>query len=89
MAKVMYLGSWFLLGCIISSSITWVGSLHESLQKAAIAIQIVLLAVTSIGWLADDAISAYLKLTQRDYYALLISIKISLITGGVLQWLLG
>jgi fucose 4-O-acetylase-like acetyltransferase len=89
MAKVMYLSAWFLLGCIISSSITWLGSLHESLRSSAIAIQVFLFALTAMAWLADDAVSGFLRLKQSDYYGLLIAIKIALLTGGVLQWLLG
>lgn len=89
MSKVMYLSAWFLLGCITSSAIAWLGALHPSLRNSAIAIQIVLFAITAMAWLADDAISSYLKLKQSDYYGLLIAIKISLVTGGVLQWLLG
>lgn len=89
MARVMHLASWFLLGCIVSSGIAWIGSVHQSLQGASLAIQIVLFAMTSLAWLADDAIAGYLKLKNQDYYAILIATKIALITGGVLQWLLG
>ncbi len=88
MVKVMHLTSWFLLGCITSSSVTWLGSLHESLYRSAIAINIFLFALTSMAWLADDAVAGYLKLKHQDYYGVLITIKISIVTGGVLQWLL-
>lgn len=89
MAKVMHLACWFLLGCITSSGVTWLGSLHEGLKSTAIAINIFLFALTSMAWLADDAVAGYLKLKQQDYYGVLIAIKISIVTGGILQWLLG
>lgn len=89
MVKVMHLACWFLLGCITSSAIAWLGSLHPALRYSSIAIQVCLFALTAMAWLADDAIAGYLKLRQQDYYGLLIAIKISLITGVVLQWLLG
>ncbi|BDA69318.1 hypothetical protein CAL7716_034840 [Calothrix sp. PCC 7716] len=89
MAKVMYLFSCFLLGCITSSSVAYLSSLHVSLSKVTAAIYIVLFAVWALSWLADDAIAPYLKLKQHDYYGLLIAVGIALVTGGAMQWLLG
>jgi hypothetical protein len=88
MAKVMYLFSCFLLGCITSSSVAYLSSL-PSLSKVTAAIYIVLFAVWALSWLADDAIAHYLKLKQHDYYGMLIAVGIALVTGGVMQWLLG
>lgn len=89
MAKVIHLSSWFLLGCIASSTVAWLGAVHPALQRCAIAIYIFMLAVWVLSWLADDAISPYLKLSQSDYYGVLIALGIALVIGGLLQWLLG
>lgn len=85
----MYLCNCFLLGCITSSTVAYLSSLHVSLQKVSAAIYIILLAVWALGWLADDAIAPYLKFKQHDYYGMLIAVGIALVTGGAMQWLLG
>lgn len=89
MSKVMYLFSCFLLGCITSSFVAYLPLMHSALTKVSVSIYIVLFAMWALCWLADDAIAPYLKLKMPDYYAMLIAVGIALLTGGLMQWLLG
>lgn len=42
-----------------------------------------------IALLTDDAVRPFLKLSEPDYYALLIAIAVSIVLGGMLSWLIG
>jgi fucose 4-O-acetylase-like acetyltransferase len=83
------MATWFLVGCITSSAIAWFGSVHPSFRVIPVALYILLFAVWVICWLVDDAVYPYLKLSQKDYYGLLIAVGVAIALGGLLQWLLG
>ena len=89
MEKAMYLGSWFLLGCIASSFISWLGRLHPALTNLMWVIYIFMAVGLGVALLTDDAVRVFLKLPLQEYYALLIAIAFSIVLGGVLSWLLG
>lgn len=89
MAKAIHLGAWFLLGCIASSSVAWLGALHPALFRVMWVIYIMSGVGLVLALLTDDAIRPFLKLSSPDYYARLIAIAISIILGGVVSWLLG
>ena len=89
MAKAIHLGAWFLLGCIASSFIAWLGALHPALTRVMWVIYIMSLALLAVALLTDDAVRPFLKLSEHDYYALLIAIAFSIVLGGALSWLLG
>ena len=89
MAKAVHLGAWFLLGCIASSSVAWLGALHPALFRVMWVIYIISGAALVLALLTDDAVRQFLKLPEHDYYALLIAIAASIILGGMLSWLIG
>lgn len=89
MAKAVHLGAWFLLGCIASSSVAWLGALHPALFRVMWVIYIMCAATLVVALLTDDAVRPFLKLSEPDYYALLIAIAFSIVLGGMLSWLLG
>ena len=89
MAKAIHLAAWFLLGCIASSFIAWLGALHPALFRVMWVIYIVCGASLVVALLTDDAVRSFLKLSEHDYYALLIAIAFSIFLGGVLSWLIG
>lgn len=88
MAKAVHLGAWFLLGCIASSLVAWLGTLHPALLRVSLVVYIFCFVVWGLGLLADDAIRPFLKLSEPDYYALLIAIVFSIFFGGATTWLL-
>ncbi|MEH1933843.1 MAG: hypothetical protein V7L14_08955 [Nostoc sp.] len=89
MAKAVHLGAWFLLGCIASSSVAWLGALHPALFRVMWVIYVMCAAGLGVALLTDDACRQFLKLSEPDYYALLIAIAFSIVLGGMLSWLIG
>lgn len=89
MAKAIHLGAWFLTGCIASSFVAWLGAIHPALFRVMWVVYIVSAAALALALLTDDAARLFLKLTEPDYYALLIAIAFSILLGGVLTWLIG
>ncbi len=88
MAKAVHLGSWFLLGCIASSFIAWLGALHPALFRVMWVIYIVAAASLVIALITDDAARKFLKISEIDYYALLIAVASAIFLGGVITWLI-
>jgi hypothetical protein len=89
MAKAVHLGAWFFLGCIASSFLAWLGALHPALFRVMWVVYIISGAALCLALLTDDAMRQFLKLSEHDYYALLIAIAVSIILGGMLSWLIG
>lgn len=89
MSKAIHLGAWFLTGCIASSFVAWLGALHPALFRVMWVVYIVSTSALALGLLTDDAARQFLKLSEPDYYALLIAIAFSILLGGVLTWLIG
>ena len=89
MAKFLYLASWGLFSCIISSAIASLTKIHPALKMTCF----VLYGLITIGWvccwLGDDAMVKYLKISEGTYYAALIGVAAALLIGGVSQWLTG
>jgi hypothetical protein len=88
MARAVHLGAWFLLGCIASSFISWLGALHPALFRVMWVIYIMSAAALIIALITDDAVRSFLKISAPDYYALLIAIASAILLGGLLQWLI-
>lgn len=88
MVKAVHLGAWFLLGCIASSFVAWLGALHPALLRVMWVIYLTCAATLCVALLTDDAVRQFLKIPQPDYYALLIAVACSIVFGGILQWLI-
>lgn len=89
MSKAIHLGTWFLTGCIASSFLAWLGALHPALFRVMWVLYIFSGVVLVLGLFTDDAVRPYFRLSEPDYYALLIAIAAALILGGALSWLIG
>ncbi|GAX46406.1 hypothetical protein NIES4075_74300 [Tolypothrix sp. NIES-4075] len=89
MAKAVHLGAWFLCGCIASSFIAWLGALHPALFRVMWIVYIVAAFLLVLALFTDDAVRPFFKLSEPDYYALLMAIGGSLLLGGILSWLIG
>jgi membrane protein YqaA with SNARE-associated domain len=51
-------------------------------------VYIVASAALVLALVTDDAIRPFIKLTEPDYYAMLIAIAAAIFLGGVLTWLI-
>lgn len=71
--RAMYLANYFIAGCIASSLLGWIASLHPMAFRA-IAF---LLAAAAVGWvmcwLLDYSLSQLLKISVPHLQALLVS----------------
>jgi hypothetical protein len=87
MARVMYLLSRFLLGCITSSLVAWVMSLHPALVNTGLALYLLAVVSWVFAWLADDSVIKFLKIDPLDYSAVLIGLAVAAALGGLVTWL--
>jgi membrane protein YqaA with SNARE-associated domain len=87
MAKAMHLGAWFLTGCIASSLVAWLGS-HPALSKIMWLIYGLFASAIVLMLLTDDAVRAFLKLNENDFYSLIIAASAAVLIGGIVTWLI-
>jgi uncharacterized membrane protein len=87
MARTIHFTAYFLLGCIASSLVSWVGSIHPALVKVMWFIYGLAGIALILALLLDDAIRPKLKLSETDYYALLIAVSAAIALGGMVRWL--
>ena len=79
--RAMYLANYFVAGCIASSLLGWIASLHPMASRA-IAFLLAALAIGWSGaWLLDYSLSQFLKISIQQLQAVLVSILAVLIVG--------
>ena len=77
----MYLGNYFVAGCIASSLLGWIASLHPMSFRA---IAFLLAAVTvawGMCWLLDYSLSQLLKVSVTELQAVLVGVLGMLLIG--------
>ncbi|NQE38444.1 hypothetical protein E5S67_06229 [Microcoleus sp. IPMA8] len=79
--RAMYLGNYFVAGCIAASFLGWLASLHPNTLRAVLCLLAAIAVVWSLSWLLDYSISNLLKISVADFQALLI--------GGLAMLLIG
>ena len=82
--KAMYLVNYFVAGCIASSLLGWIASLHPMAMRA-IAFSLAAVTVAWVMcWLLDYSLSQLLKISVTQLQALLVSgLAVLLIGLGV------
>ena len=79
--RAMYLANYFVAGCIASSLLGWVASLHQMAFKTITFLIAAVAVVWILCWLLDFSISQLLKVSVADLQAVLI--------GGLAMLLIG
>jgi len=79
--KAMYLANYFVAGCIASSLLGWIASLHPMAFRAIAFLLAAVGIIWSIAWLLDYSLSQFLKISIQQLQALLISVLAVLIVG--------
>ena len=79
--RAMYLGNYFVAGCIASSLLGWIASLHPMASRAIAFLLVALGIVWTAAWLLDYSLSQFLKISILQLQALLVSILAVLIVG--------
>ena len=79
--KAMYLGNYFVAGCIASSLLGWIASLHP-MSFRAIAFLLAAVAVAwGMCWLLDYSLSQLLKVSVTELQAVLVGVLGMLLIG--------
>lgn len=75
------------MGCITSSLVSWLMSLHPALVTPGIALYFLVFGSWAIAWVADDAVIKFLRIDPLDYSAILIGLAVAVLLGGIVTWL--
>jgi hypothetical protein len=80
----MYLANYFVAGCIASSFLGWVASLHPIATRAIAFLTAAAFIVWGLCWLLDFSVSMWLKISVNNLQALLLaSLAVIVIGAGV------
>jgi len=79
--RAVYLGNYFVTGCIAFSFLGWVASLHPIVFRAVLCFLAAITIAWGLSWLLDFSLSKLLKISVADLQALLISGLAMLLVG--------
>ncbi len=79
--RAMYLANYFVAGCIASSFLGWVASLHPIAFRAIVFLLAALGIIWVAAWLLDYSLSQFLKVSIQQLQAVLISVLVVLVIG--------
>jgi hypothetical protein len=80
----MYLANYFVAGCIASSFLGWVASLHPMAFRAITFLTAAAFIIWGLCWLLDFSVSGRLKVSVSNLQALLLAaLAASAIGAGV------
>jgi hypothetical protein len=79
--RAVYLGNYFVAGCIAFSLLGWVASLHPIALRAIAFLLAALVIGWSGAWLLDYSLSQFLKISIQQLQAVLVSVLAVVIIG--------
>jgi hypothetical protein len=79
--RAMYLANYFVAGCIASSFLGWIASLHPMAFRAVVCLLAALALGWVLSWLLDFSLSKLLNISVADLQALLIAGFVMLLIG--------
>ena len=79
--RAMYLANYFVAGCIASSFLGWVASLHPTSFRAIAFLLAALGIVWTVAWLLDYSLSQFFKISIQQLQAVLVSVLAVLVIG--------
>ena len=79
--RAIHLANYFVAGCIASSFLGWVASLHPMAFRAVLCLLVVIAIAWGLSWLLDFSLSNLLKISVADLQAILISSLAMLLIG--------
>jgi hypothetical protein len=78
----MYLANYFVAGCIASSFLGWVASLHPMAFRAIVFLAVAAFILWGLCWLLDFSVSDWLKISVSNLQALLLAGLASVAIGA-------
>ena len=80
--RAMYLGNYFIAGCIASSLLGWIASLHPMSARAIAFLAAAAFVLWGLCWLLDFSVSGWLKISVQNLQALLMAGMASIAIGA-------
>jgi len=80
--RAMYLANYFVAGCIASSFLGWVASLHPTSFRAIAFLAAAAFIVWGLCWLLDFSVSGRLRISVQNLQALLLASLASIAIGA-------
>jgi len=80
--RAIHLANYFVAGCIASSFLGWVASLHPMAARAITFLAAATFILWGLCWLLDFSVSSWLKISVQNLQALLLAALAAAIIGG-------
>jgi len=80
--RAIHLANYFVAGCIASSFLGWVASLHSMATRAIAFLAAATFIVWGLCWLLDFSVSGLLKISVNNLQTLLVAGLASVIIGA-------
>jgi hypothetical protein len=78
----MYLANYFIAGCIASSFLGWVASLHPMATRAIAFLAAATFILWGLCWLLDFSVSGWLRISVQNLQALLMASMAAIAIGA-------
>jgi hypothetical protein len=79
--RAIHLANYFVAGCIASSFLGWVASLHPMAFRAIAFLLAALGIVWTAAWLLDYSLSQFLKISIQQLHAVLVGVLAFFVIG--------
>ena len=80
--RAMYLANYFIAGCIATSFLGWVASLHPITSRAIAFLAAAAFILWGLCWLLDFSVSNWLKISVSNLQALLLASLAAIAIGA-------
>jgi hypothetical protein len=80
--RAIHLANYFIAGCIASSFLGWVASLHPMSARAIAFLAAAAFILWGLCWLLDFSVSSWLKISVQNFQALLLAGLASIAIGA-------
>jgi hypothetical protein len=80
--RAMYLANYFVAGCIASSFLGWIASLHPMAFRAIAFLAAAAFVIWGLCWLLDYSVSNLLKITVPSLQAFLLAVLAAIAIGA-------
>jgi hypothetical protein len=80
--RAIYLANYFLSGCIASSFLGWVASLHPTSFRAIAFLAAAAFVIWGLCWLLDYSVSNLLKISVSSLQAFLLAVLAAITIGA-------
>jgi len=80
--RAMYLANYFVAGCIASSFLGWIASLHPMAFRAIAFLAAAAFVIWGLCWLLDYSVSNLLKISVSSLQAFLLAGLAAIVIGA-------